>query len=1103
MTIKDFSQWDLFTEEQRELIDSFNRTQAEYESNATLSQLFYEQAEQTPTNIAVSFQQKHLSYAELDTKSNQLAHLLQQVGVASGDRVAVLLNRELETYVAILGSLKAGAAYVPIDPANPEERIQLLLNDSGARAVLTKSHSLNLLGEHENVRVVLLDEAKQFQRAKRRSGVVLDISDIEQCSESRPPINNGPTDLAYVIYTSGSTGAPKGVAVEQRSVINFVDWVKTTFHVNSHSRITQNASIFFDASVQQMFPALTSGATLLPVPEEVRVDPPSFLNWMKANGISHWDSVPSLWYRVVSYLREHQGAGKTLLPDLRFILLAGEPLRSDMVNTWMELVEQNHRIFNIYGPTEATVDATCYPVSYGEKRPIIPIGRPLQNLEVYVMNKHLQLCMPNVEGEICIGGVGLAREYLNNPGLTQASFIPHPLPGKEGQRLYRTGDFGRLLPDGNLEFVGRKDEQVKIGGQRIELAEIEAVLRGCPGVDDVAVVIVQNEVGDNKQLAAYYTSPESNTSSESLRDYAATKLPGFFIPHHFMAVKQFPLTANKKIDKNALLKIGLDRDGQQDALEDAPTNQTERTLLSIWQEVLKTDRISTRDDFFALGGDSVSSIIVRHKCAQAGINLKTVDMFKYPTIRELAAHIDKSAGEQPAQMDAGAEAKDQSLIQLSQEQMKLLPPNVECVLPMLPMQQAMFHTNDMNERSPMYVVQSIYRCEGVIDLSAFERAVNVVVSRHEALRTIFRVDVSSQPLQVILSEVDFKIASEDVSHMDARQQDEYIAQAAKQTLNQGFSLSQWPLFRIDIYLRDANRFDVVWTTHHIIMDGWSTSIFYKELFRAYTSFVTQRFRPLPRLRANFKDYVKYHLKLDVGRARDFWKNYVSDLARVDLPRDFPPQRGERLEIKRLRFSLNANDTQPVKRFARANATTTNVVCLSAYYLLLKYICRQNELVVGVVTSGRSQEMDGVEDIIGCLINTIPLKVKLTDTKTFKEVAQVVKHSLLEVREHEHFDLSDILKLNPASSDLFQSLFVFENYPRPKEIGAEFPDTFNLVEVQGTESSNFPLAVVCFEDAAGEQINVDFEYAANMFREGTVRAWAKMFIAILRQSLGEE
>jgi nonribosomal peptide synthetase protein VioF len=1103
MTIKDFGQWDLFTEEQRELIDSFNRTQAEFESDATLAQLFCEQAERTASNIAVSFQQKQLSYGELDRKSNQLAHLLQRLGVTADATVAVLADRELETYVSILGILKAGGAYVPIDPANPKERIQFLLHDCGARSLLTKSHYLNLVEGQENVRAILLDEAKQFQRAKRRSGAVLDISDIEQCSESRPPINNSPTDLAYVIYTSGSTGMPKGVAVEQRSVINFVNWVKSTFNVNSHSRITQNASIFFDASVQQMFPALTSGATLFPVPEEARVNPALFLDWIKASRISHWDSVPSLWYRVVSHLKEHAGHEKTILPDLKFILLAGEPLRSDMVNNWMERVEQNHRIFNIYGPTEATVDATFYPVSYGEKRPIIPIGRPLQNLEVYVMNKNLQLCMPNVEGEICIGGVGLARGYLNNPELTQASFIQHPLPGREGQRLYRTGDFGRLLPDANLEFVGRKDEQVKIGGQRIELAEVEAVLRDCPGVDEVAVVLLQNEAADNKQLAAYYISTESHTSSEQLRDYATRKLPGFAMPHHFVAVSEFPLTANKKIDKNALSKIGFTRDGRQDELDTVPTTQTERVLLNIWQEVLKTDRIGIRDDFFALGGDSVSSIMVRHKCAQVGIQLKTVDMFKYPTISGLAEYIDKSASALPPASDAGAEAKDPSLIQILPEQMKLLPPDVEVVLPMLPMQQAMFYTNDVNERSPMYVVQSIYRCEGMIDLSAFERALNVVVSRHEALRTIFRADVFPQPVQIILSEANFKIASEDVSRMEAHQQDEYIRQAAERTYERGFSLSEWPLFRMEVYLREADRFDVVWTTHHIIMDGWSTSIFYKELFHAYANFVTQRFRPLPRLRGNFKDYVKYHLKLDSGRARDFWKHYVSELPRVDLPRDFPPQADGGLEIKRLRFSLSVEDTRQVKQFARANGTTTNAVCLSAYYLLLKYVCRQDELTVGVVTSGRSQEMDGVEDLIGCLINTIPLKVKLTNIETFAEAAQAIKRALLEVREHEHFDLSEILKLNPSNTDLFQTLFVFENYPGPKEIGAEFPNTFGLVEVEGKESSNFPLAVVCFEDGAGEQLNVDFEYDANMFREGTVRAWAKMFIAILRQSLREE
>ncbi len=1102
MLTKDFSQWDLFTTEQRKIIDSINQTRVDFPSDATLIQVIQERVEKSPTNIAVSSNNKTLTYEELDKSSNRLARLLREIGARTGDIVAIHADRDLETYVGILAILKAGAAYLPIDPAAPRERNLFLLNDSRAVAVLTKSHWLNVVEGAENVYSVLLDELRQFQKARRRSGRVFDRSDIEKHADTRLPLNAEAADLAYVIYTSGSTGVPKGVMVEHRSVVNLSSWVKSAFEMNHQSRVMQNASLFFDGSVQQIFPAFMSGATLFPAPEEMRVDPPALLDWIRQNRISHWDSVPSLWYRAVNYLRSTQKQWRTTFPDLRFILLAGEPLLTEMVEVWTHCVEQNHKIFNIYGPTEATVDATFHLASRDESKRVIPIGKPLQNMEVYIMNDNLQLCMPNVEGEICIGGVGVARGYLNNPGLTSRAFFMNP--EKDGQRIYRTGDFGRLSPDGYLEFIGRKDEQIKISGQRIELSEIERVMLACQGVTEAAVTVERNDIGECKKILAFYVSADDRVSPDDLREYLISKLPGFMIPHHFTVLREFPLNANKKVDKSALLRGFLDQGLPQGGFSVAPTTSTEKALARVWKEVLPVDQVGIDDDFFALDGDSISSILFCHRCAEAGIHLKLVDVFRHTTIRRLAEFIDRSAGQISAEREARRPADDFALISLTPEQAKRLPAGVECALPLLPMQQAMFYARELNENAPVYVVQVIYHCEGTIDLDAFEKAINVVVSRHQALRSIFLSGAFIQPVQAVLSEVDYKLNYEDIRHIDPEKQTGFILQKAERELRQGFTLSEWPLFRISIYQRGAEKFDVIWTTHHIIMDGWSTSIFYEELFQAYSNFVTNSFQPLPGLKSTFKDYMAHRSSQDLEGARRFWKSYISDLTVVDLPKDFPGRRSEELQVKRLRFYLSPEETLQLKQLVRANSATVNAACLSAYFLLLKYICRQDDLLVGIVTSGRSGEIEGIERIIGCLINTVPLRLNLAGLNTFEEVLASVKQSFLQVSEHGDFDLSEILKLSPLNSNkLIESIFIFENYPSPRRQKVEYQPTFKVMDMSGSESSDLPLAVVCFEDGAGSRIGIDFEYAANLFREETIRSWAKIYTSILGKGARKE
>ncbi len=629
----------------KKLAKGYNQLQDAFSEQTTLASIFYEQAAMYGGQIAISFKSEELTYDELNKRSNQVAHLLCQIGIQPGQAVMVLMERSIEVYIAILGILKAGAVYLPVDPATPPERVNSILAQSGVQAVLTKCRFLSLTEAGEANYRVTLDELKPFQKAKRRSGKVFEREDIAICPDVDLPLRNSATDLAYIIYTSGSTGAPKGVMIEQRSVINLAFWSKKTFGLTSRSRIAQGYAIAFDASVQEIFSAWASGATLYPVPEDIQVSPSLFISWLRENAISYWDTIPSLWYQIIHFIASQPDEESIVFPQLEVLVLGGEVLPGDKIHEWVQFVNHEHRIYNVYGPTEATVTTTCYLISPDEKRHSIAIGRPVDNAEVYILDENLHQCMPGTEGEIWIGGMGLARGYLNAEELTRSSFLSIKLAGKGKQRLYRTGDFGKLLPDGNLEFIGRRDEQVKVRGYRIELAEIEAALRAYPGVEDV-VVLVKDEV-ESRKIIAYFTDKNEEISANDLRDDLKTKIPHYMLPHYFIRLTAIPLTANNKVDKAALLCFASDRSLMQDDVYQEPVTRTEKLLASIWKEILHLEKIGVHDNFFALGGDSILSIMIRNRCELKGIRLKTVDLFQNSTIKTLARSIDDRAEETP------------------------------------------------------------------------------------------------------------------------------------------------------------------------------------------------------------------------------------------------------------------------------------------------------------------------------------------------------------------------------------------------------------------------------------------------------------------------
>ncbi|HEU4962329.1 MAG TPA: amino acid adenylation domain-containing protein [Bacilli bacterium] len=1089
-----FGNLNLVTDEQRKLLDAVNETKATYPADLTLMHLFHEQVAQHGERVAISFQGAELTYEQLHRQANRTAQLLRRIGVGRGDLVAVLMDRSLEAYLSIFGALKAGAAYLPMDANLPKDRVQFVVKNSGAKAVLTKSTYMTPV-EGTGAFVILQDELLGFQKAKKRTGKVFDRVDLEQSPDETLPLETEPSDLAYVIYTSGSTGLPKGVMIEHRSAVNFVDWVKKEFAMSEQSRVMQNASLFFDASVQMMFSALTCGATLCPVPDKIRIDPPAFVEWMKDERITHWDSVPSLWYQIVNHLQFHVGTEPHRFPHLQAILLAGEALYTDKVKLWRRIVEPTHDVYNIYGPTEATVDATFYKVRGDETKSMLPIGKPLQNMEAYILTPEGQSCLPNVVGELYLGGVGVARGYFNNEELTAASFVDNPLPGKTG-RLYRTGDYAKLLPDGNIEYTGRRDEQVKINGQRIEISEIEQMMRSCEGVQEAAVLYKKDEEGSQGVLLGYYSlKSDAELTADQLRDLLADKLTSIMIPSQLVEMKAFPMTANKKIDKKELATLAISNDGTQ-ATYVPPRTETEKLLAAIWMDVLKKERVSLDDDFFSLGGDSILSILVRHKCEQNGLTLKNVDLFKYPKLSELAAYIEENREQLTMERQQAVDLSRK----LTPKQRARLPETAHKALPVLPMQQAMMFVDDTSEADDtLYVVQSRFRFEGEIEEAAFEKALNVVISRHEALRTIFRSDLEEQPLQVILSEATMHVESRDLSDAAEEEREALIRRLMTERAVRGFDLGEWPLFHVALLKQPDGRFDVVWTIHHIIADGWSTSVMIREFLHAYVGFAKKKFKPLPTLKAQYTDYVNARLAMDDEQAKAYWKAQLADAEPTELPRDrVASAEGER--FGKLQATLSAEQTAALKKVSEESGLTLNTLCLAAYALLLQQVTRQDDLLFGIVTSGRSVPVTGIEELLGCLINTLPLRVRLADTNSFADVVRQVASELNAMREQEHLDFTDVRKQAPhlAGRELIESIFLFQNYPGNNEFTGELDERLQLVEVEEHENTHFPLTTVCYEDPTTRDLQFTMKYSQQLFRDETVAQWMNLLLAVLRQ-----
>ncbi|HET9284715.1 MAG TPA: amino acid adenylation domain-containing protein, partial [Candidatus Angelobacter sp.] len=770
----------LLTENEKQTIEHWNRTGQSYPLECSVYQLFEQQVLQTPNELAVTYESERLTYAELNARSNQLAHYLRMHGVGPDERVGICMNRSLEMIVGLMGILKAGGAYIPLDPTYPQERLSYMLDNSGMRVLLTESALKDLLPTH-SARTVTVDTAWK---------------EISNCRTDSPGVQVLPENIAYVIYTSGSTGKPKGVALPHRAISNLIHWQVRSFEFPLKNTL-QFTSLSFDVSVQEIFSTLIAGGILHLIDDDVRRDIPQLRHVIAQKQIERiFLPFVALDYLSKAYMEESSPECR-----LREVITAGEQLQITPAIQQLFRQNQDAVLVNHYGPSETHL-ATFYTLrgdsSNWPKLP--PVGKGIANAQLHVLNAWLEPAPVGVSGELFIAGAGMARGYLNNPDLTAERFLPNPFSYKAGDRLYKTGDIVRWRKDGELEFLGRIDGQVKIRGYRIELGEIESVLRQHPSVEQ-AVVVVQQDESRQKRLIGYVVLRQQITSDE-LREAIQNRLPEYMVPSVFMVLKSIPLTPTGKTDRRAL-PAPVPETGEKETYV-APRTPTEQLLTQVWTDVLGRTQISMDDDFFALGGHSLlaTQVISRiRKVFQIEVPLRR--LFEAPTIAKLAKVIEQLA--QPFTPADNA---------------PLAHKKVATTIPLSYAQQRLWFIDQLTPGHAVYHIPAAVRILGPLDLQALQKTLDEIVRRHESLRTRF-IAVDGEAMQVIDPPATLQLAPIDLSFVPATEREAKAKEIALEEIRAPFDLSRGPLFRVKLLRTADDNHVLVTTMHHIISDGWS------------------------------------------------------------------------------------------------------------------------------------------------------------------------------------------------------------------------------------------------------------------------------------------
>ncbi|SFU42731.1 non-ribosomal peptide synthetase [Xenorhabdus koppenhoeferi] len=1093
--------------ERRQLLENFNDTAVALPQNSFIHQLFEQQVERTPDAIALVFGDSQLSYVELNRHANQLAHHLIAAGVRPDDRVAICVERSLDMIIGMYGILKAGAGYIPLDPDYPAERLAYQLSDSQPMLLLTQQHLQERLPTQGMTVWLLDDETYRDSVAKQPDH-----------NPDSGQLGLQPHHLAYIIYTSGSTGQPKGVMLEHRNVVNFIHAQHQTSEPQPGDRILQFATVAFDTSVSDIFPTLASGATLVLRPPHIRVPDEEFVTLLNDQKITVIDLPTAFWHLWVQEITAGRcGFGQSL----RTVIVGGEKAELRYLISWQSMPEtQSCRWINSYGPTETTVIATTLK-SDGKQSPDIvdniPIGYPLPNTRIYILDTLGQPVPPGVSGEIHIGGAGVARGYLNQPDLTAEKFVADPFSEKPDARLYKTGDLGRWLPNGMIEYLGRNDFQVKIRGFRIELGEIEAQLANCEGVSDAVVIAREEERGD-KRLVAYVIPQTGITlTPANLREQLSTRLMDYMLPSAFVMLEAFPLSANGKLDRKAL--PAPDSAATVSREFEAPQGETEQTLAAVWQFLLELEQVGRHDNFFELGGHSLLVVSLIEQLRQQGLSIDVSAVFAAPTLAAMSTRLSQNSDHDTDELalavppnlihaDSQIITPDMlPLVDLTPEQIDQIiaqvpdgVSNVQDIYPLGPLQEGILFHHLLEEEGDTYLENILMGFNSRTLLDSFLHALQQVIDRHDIQRSAFHWKNLPMPVQVVLRDAPLPVT-------------EFTLLSGENAATQLQRLTSPDTIRLDItkapllaaYIAKDPDTEQWWLSllhHHLVCDHLSLEIIFGEIQAILLGEEDTLPSPLP-----YRNFIAQIRKVPIEVHKAYFAQLLGEVEEPTLPFGLLDVQGgsrdERDEIVEDIFTLDSELAQQIRDCARHQGISSAVLFHVAWAQVLAQCCGREDVVFGTVLLGRLQGGVGASQVLGMFINTLPVRIQLQGRSVVQVVQETYQH-LSELLEHEQTPLAIAQRCSgvQASLPLFNNLLNFRHSPRDDEqSGSTAWEGIQHVEVE--ERSNYPLSLDVDDFDDGYEITAQCNRQVNPVRiNAYVNEALKGLVEALQRSPGQ-
>ncbi|MEW5983048.1 MAG: non-ribosomal peptide synthase/polyketide synthase [Acidobacteriota bacterium] len=1057
-------------DERERVLVAWNQTAQDVAPEACLHHLIEGQVDETPDAVAVRFDDRVLTYQELDGRANQLARHLQALGVGPDVVVAVCLERSVELVIALLGVVKAGGAYLPLDPDSPAERMRTVVTASGAAVALTVSHLQDRLPAGR-ARPVCLDA---------------DWPEIAGYASTRPSADVRREHLAYVLFTSGSTGAPKGVMIPHGAISNHMQWMASEFPLQATDRVLQKTPYGFDASVWEFWAPLMAGAELVMARPGGHQDPTYLVQAVQAHRITILQLVPS----VLQVLLDTPGV--EACTSLRRVFCGGEALSGSLRDRVFAALPAE--LINLYGPTEATIDTLFWRCARDHAAPTVPIGRPVANTQVYVLDRRFRPVPAGVPGELYLGGAQLARGYLGRPDLSAERFVPNPFfapPASPahgevrgdgpGGRLYATGDVAAWQTDGSVVYLGRSDHQIKLRGFRIELGEIEASLRDVPGVRDAVVVVREDQPGHPQLVAYVIPEREASLAEDALRQALAERLPGYMTPATYVLLSAFPLTAHGKVDRP---KLPPPESRVLTSGPSATQTPTQSLVESVWAHVLGLERIDTTANFFELGGHSLSAMQVLARVRDVfHLDVPIKALFDAPSLADFAAHIDAARSVAQGEITP-----------------PIPPTDRQGLLPLSFAQERLWFLQQLVPGNPFYTVPMAVRWQGPLDQAVLTRVLTEVVRRHEVLRTTFTI-VDGQPRQAIQPPAPVALRLIDLQSCAAEEQTQAIDDHLHAALQRTFDLTTGPLFEFTLISVAPAESVLVAAMHHIATDGWSVGVFAHELTVLYEAFNQGQPSPLPELRVQYGDFAVWQrawLQGEVlSRQRQYWQRHLRGAPEVlELPGDYPRPRLHTFRGRTIPIRIEPGAVRDLRRISQQVGASLYMTLLTGFAILLARSTRgTSELVVSAPIAHRQRQE--LEPLIGFFVNTLALRLDVSGDPTVEDLLRRIRQTVLDAYAHQDMPFEQVVEEVQPTRDLSrnplaQVSFAYHNLP---SVDAELTNGRLTPYDHAPETVRFDLEVHLW-DADDGGLAGSCLYYTDLFAAATVERLMEHFVVVL-------